>query len=190
MTALRRVGEDGGVTVQRLTVLERLKRRWHRRSVTDLRKRDLVVAAEIDVRCPANEVWAFVLLAESSVIAVDGVVRAYTEPGTPRGQVGERQCFVTELQDGTRKINRIEVRELGPGYRAVAVSLDEAVEVRSTTEVTTLEGGCQLALTYEAHVPIDAWSTFETAYQTEVRQYLRRVKHALEAGTRLHPGQQ
>ncbi len=101
--------------------LKRLDEAWQRR--WDARGAPLRVetsaSAVIEGSTP-EQVWAFIRPAESAVLLLPEVFRAFTVPGTGPG-VGEQQCFVAEVQ-GKEHISRITAVAYEPPAFAEAVT--------------------------------------------------------------------
>lgn len=88
-------------------------RRWDQRTHVE-------VVRSIEIAGSREDVWTLVWAPEYMPLLDDEVVEAYTVPGTPRGEVGERQCSV-RLTAGERVETVAEVIDCDPGRRAVWV---------------------------------------------------------------------
>lgn len=145
-------------------------------------RRVVRVDASIEILAAPDRVWAFVWSAESNLI-LTGVVRAFTVPGTPKGSVGEQQCYISKDERGLHRCNLIEVIELGPGYRAVTQSLTITPRAWTTTVVTELPHGCLLTCGHEVEVSAFRVSAWRKSLAEGNDEYLKRVKAAVEANT-------
>lgn len=141
------------------------------------------VARCIEIAAAPATVWGFVHDPQTAVLTGDGIVQGFTMPGTPRGGVGERQCFVHLLADGSTHTHMIKVVELEPGHRAVAVDLPDG-GTRMTTTVVGSHDRTMLTL----HMVKSAYRSLYASEVTHVTEYcdtyLVRVRHAIEAASR------
>jgi hypothetical protein len=130
---------------------------------------------------PADVVWAFVHPAESSlVIWPQRFIRAYTDPTSPRGAIGERQCFA----DPTGRTTTEQVIALEPGRLATTVLLGmpSGVEVLATTIVEPVGStACVLTLSLLARtsgqsgvIPegLNGWGAWAESHLERVRAHL------------------
>ena len=134
----------------------------------------------IKLRQGSLTVWALVAPAKSSVLlASDTTARAFTVPGTGPG-VGEQHCHID--REGQASI--IEVAELVPGRRAVAVTVSPKPEVaiRLVTEVEPLGTGCILShgMEFEIHAGSEWPALSQEAFRLHAAAYLSRVRAVLE----------
>lgn len=167
-----------------------LQQRWERRQqeqpadAPPAEPRPLSVTERIFIARPAEDVWAFVQPAETSVFTDDRVVRAFTVPGTPVGDVGEIQCQVIRFQEGVILGVLSEVVELDPGRRAVTRSLSHANESGSVTTVEPLDGGCSLQIEFRDTHTGPGFEAARAQMSEAAHRYLFKVKSCVETGVR------
>lgn len=137
----------------------------------------------IEIAAAPATVWSFVHDPQTAVLTGDGIVQGFTMPGTPRGGVGERQCFVHLLADGSTHTHMIEVVELDPGHRAVTIDLPDG-GTRMTTTVVGSHDRTMLTLQMVKSAPRILYASEVTQVTQYCDTYLLRVRQAIEGAAR------
>lgn len=157
--------------------------RWDRRTTFE-------VIRSIDIAGAPATVWRLVWAPQYAPLLDDAVLKGWTVPGTPQGEVGERQAYVWSI-DGKRIEIVLEVIELEPGSRAVVEHVPSN-GVRTTTSVSTGDGHTRLEVGHYYRVtPLaeaqlaPGWreSTIQM-YEDQLDRYLVRVRDLVEDGWR------
>lgn len=159
-------------------------RRWDRRRrnlVPETEPVDIVRA--IEIACSPEHLWSLVGPPEYAPLLSPGVLHGFTLPGTPRGAVGERQCFVRGNGDGTLQTQVIEITEFDPGHFATAAAVPDN-GTRTTTTVSGSPSRSMLAVRFTATVPTGFASTASQRASAQFDAYLDRVRHHIESGWR------
>lgn len=182
-------------------MLERMEDRWRRRRNSPeliLEGKPTESALLLDVRrtveiaaCP-HEVWDFVHAPQTAALTDPTVIRGYTLPGVPAGQVGERQCFEHGSGGVVEFTTVIEVLHIDLGHRAAFRTVPDngwlsttsvtgagrqsVLEQRSLARILSSVSQADLkALRSDCEARLDA-------YLTAVRQHVeagwRRGRHA------------
>ena len=138
------------------------------------------VARCIEIAAHPMTVWAFVHDPTTAVLTDDEIVQGFTMPGTPRGGLGERQCFVHLLPDGSTHTHMLEVIEIEPGHRAVTARVPDD---GSRTTTTVVGGSVRTMLTLQMTGSVLA-PNYSVAIADVTRycdNYLTRVRSAIES---------
>ena len=177
--------------------MSRLEDRWIRRRIRNGWEplASLGYADNIRISAPANTVWSFCHSPETAHLTDPSIIRGYTSPTTPPGDLGEHQCFERREADGTTQTVVIEVVALEHGRSATTVRLPGRWP-RITTTVDPTGPGC--ILTVELWQPVwERWSA-EPEWAPELlaaiddmrshfESYLDRVKVWTEGGWTPNP---
>lgn len=155
-------------------------RRWDERTHVE-------VVRSIDIAGSPDDVWTLVWAPEYMPLLDDDVVEAYTVPGTPRGEVGERQCSV-RLSAGERVETVSEVIDCEPGRRAVWVDVPFR-GLTAAVSVLPLEGHAHLVVGFRLDADYHL-AQLSPGWQKPVIQevegtldrYLPRVRDLIEGG--------
>jgi hypothetical protein len=176
---------------------ERAAQRWSRR----LRDPDLILVQQpgdadpvvvvqveksVEIDASPELVWDFVWRPETAVLTDPDVVQGFTVPGTPQGQVGERQCFVSDDGDNGLRTTVIEVIELVPGQTATIMR----VPTNATRVTTTVVGAGDRAALAVRFVGLSRQSGAQALAEEAGRyhgRYLRLVQQHIEAGWQQTP---
>lgn len=160
--------------------MNRVEQRWDRRA-TGLEP--ITVQSSIEIGCPPQDVWDFLLTPESAVLTGTGVLKAFRVPGTPVGVVGEQQCVVLGI-GGHLQVHMVEIVEIEPLHKIVTRWLTMPNGMLSISTLTGTESGT----TYTDQVGFQVASGSNNKVRQEVRKALveshARLKACVEAGTR------
>ncbi len=138
----------------------------------------VTVALGQEIAAPADVVWNFVHDPATASITGGGIVQGFTLPDTPRGCVGERQCFVHQLPSGGVHTHVIEVVELTPGQRAVTVAVP--FDGIYTTTTVSGQGSVTLLTMQAAGTPAEsAGPQAVSRIAATLEEYLLKVQWAL-----------
>lgn len=167
-----------------MSLSDGFRRRWvqfqvRRSSTVGGDSTRVVVAEQFDIGCSAERAIAFV----GDVASVPLMTRtqpmvAFTVPGTPAGQPGERQVVVRLRADGAMIGTLREVVELVPGRRLVTRELSgEPQMVRTFTAEPLGESACRLRYERAIDAPRRELRLVRAQAPSAVRYTLALVAH-------------
>ncbi|MHB1371296.1 MAG: SRPBCC family protein [Pseudomonadaceae bacterium] len=159
--------------------MHRLEQRWDQRT-TGLEP--MAVQASIDIACPPQEVWDFLLTPESAVLIGTGVLKAFRVPGTPVGVAGDQHCIVSDI-GGRLEIHMAEVVEAEAPHRIVTRWPTIQTGVFSISTLTPTETGTRYTDRFEMHVAKGAGKNAQPEALKAMTDSQLRLKACVEAGT-------
>ena len=140
----------------------------------------LDVAQAVEISGPPGVVWELIGAPENRPRLDSRCVQGFTVKGTPRGAVGERQCFIHQGRDGTLSSHFIEVVEVVPGQRLVTTPVPGSRSRRTTMVAgSATRSILVVSVTGEAQ----SWESvgrMTPAVVAQLRAYVDRVKVVIE----------
>lgn len=161
---------------------KRLEQRWEKR-VQGPRFPPLVASASRVIEGRSREdVWRFVRPAESAVLCLPEVIKAFTVPDTGPGP-GEQQVYIA-VHDGHEYAILSTVIAVQEALYAEITSYQPGVPARSRYDLIDVVGGTRLRLSMWADplptLAVDRAAT-EAQMQRQAETYVLNVKAILEA---------
>lgn len=162
-----------------MSFMQTVERRWGERK---LGLEPVTVTASTHVAAKAERVWALLMAPELSTLVDPSVVRAFRVPGTPVGEVGEQQCFITDAGNDRRSVTLMEIAKVEPPVRVVVRCSTSPTAFVVTYTLVPDEAGLSLSCQWDALVEKGYRRKAEPTLRDECQKQINQIAAAIRSG--------